>query len=69
MIYAKTGEKTMSDYTIEDLGNGKKRLIIEYDENSAGTLSSTGKSHVIASSNGFKKAGDKVKIAFNVIRQ
>jgi hypothetical protein len=58
----------MSDYTIEDLGNGKKRLIIEYDENSEGTLSSTGKSHVIASSNGFKPVG-KVKIAFNVIRK
>lgn len=58
----------MSDFEIKDLGNGKKQLVIEYDENSAGTLSSTGKSHVIASSNGFKPAG-KVKIAFNVIRK
>ncbi len=56
------------NYKINDLGNGKKQLIIEYDENSAGVLSSTGKSYVIASSNGFKQAG-KVKIAFNVIRK
>ena len=55
------------NFRIEDKGNGKKELIIPYDENSMGITSKTGKSQIIASSNGFKKAG-AVKISFNVIK-
>lgn len=59
----------MSDnYKIVDIdGKGKKQLVIEYNENDEGTISKTGKSRIIASSNGFKKAGN-VKISFNVIK-
>jgi len=63
----------MTDYKIEDLGNGKKRISFEVDMNSTGNISSTGKSHIIASSNGFKPVGEangkKVTLMFNVIRK
>jgi hypothetical protein len=58
----------MTNFEIKDLGNGKKQLIVEYNENDTGVLSSTGKSHIIASSNGFKPAG-VVKIMFNIIKK
>ena len=57
------------NYKINDLGNGKKQLIVEFNEKDEGVLSSTGKSRVIASSNGFKPIGNGIKIAFNVIKK
>lgn len=59
-----------SKYIVKDLGNGQKQLIVDFNVNDIGTPSSTGKSNIIASSNGFKKVeGSNVSLMFNVIKK